>query len=173
MQLPSLDSGPSRGHLSRSGALFVALSAFLIALVFYNLAFFNIINAGKAVEKFGTGHVLKVDAQAENMRARAIQFLKSVNTQLESVLSDRSPTEPKSRVVLMLIDALRFDFIFHRDGPENDHQRYRKSYDVLMPFVNRLFTQKQALPYKLTAKPPTVTLPRLKVISIFETSLIY
>ena len=55
----------------------------------------------------------------------------------------------------MVIDALRYDFIF-----ENSNQASK----IRMPFMNRLLRENKALPFKLNAKPPTVTLPRIKVI---------
>jgi hypothetical protein len=54
----------------------------------------------------------------------------------------------KGRLVIMLVDAMRYDFIF-------EHNR--------MPFVTRLLRENKAVPFILKAKPPTVTLPRLKV----------
>ncbi len=52
----------------------------------------------------------------------------------------------------MVIDALRYDFAF---------EAYPKP--IRMPFLNSLFRQKKAIPFKLNAQPPTVTLPRIKV----------
>jgi ethanolaminephosphotransferase len=55
----------------------------------------------------------------------------------------------------MLVDAMRYDFIF-----ETDLVREK----TRMPFTNRLIRERHALPLKLNARPPTVTLPRLKTI---------
>jgi ethanolaminephosphotransferase len=61
----------------------------------------------------------------------------------------------KGRLVIMLVDAMRYDFIFETDLL-NEKTR--------MPFANRLIREHKALPFKLNARPPTVTLPRLKTI---------
>jgi predicted AlkP superfamily pyrophosphatase or phosphodiesterase len=55
------------------------------------------------------------------------------------------------RLVLILIDALRADFIFEH--------KYMKNVDYL-------WSQNKLLPLILDAKSPTVTLPRLKVIHL-------
>jgi ethanolaminephosphotransferase len=59
----------------------------------------------------------------------------------------------------MLIDALRYDFIF-----EKETKAEQASSKVRMPYVNRLIRERRAHTFKLTAEPPTVTLPRLKAI---------
>ncbi|GAA5986715.1 hypothetical protein JCM5350_000509 [Sporobolomyces pararoseus] len=56
--------------------------------------------------------------------------------------------QPFSRLVFMLVDALRSDFVF---GSESE-----------MYFAKSLIANRQALPYTAIAQPPTVTLPRLK-----------
>lgn len=60
----------------------------------------------------------------------------------------------KGRLVLVLIDAMRYDFIYEI---ENGKEIIR------MPFTNRLMREFKAIPFKLIANSPTVTLPRLKV----------
>lgn len=65
----------------------------------------------------------------------------------------------KGRFVLMLIDALRHDFIF-----EDESKPEQTSSKIRMPFVHRLIQERKAHTFKLTAQPPTVTLPRLKAI---------
>jgi predicted AlkP superfamily pyrophosphatase or phosphodiesterase len=57
----------------------------------------------------------------------------------------------------MLIDAMRYDFIFEKN--EQNSKRLLR-----MPFVNRLIRENKAKPFKLNARPPTVTLPRLKAL---------
>jgi ethanolaminephosphotransferase len=52
----------------------------------------------------------------------------------------------------MLVDAMRVDFVYGAEA----HNR--------MPFLSRLFRDQNAIPFKLNARPPTVTLPRLKSI---------
>lgn len=52
----------------------------------------------------------------------------------------------------MLIDAMRTDFVFHIDTKHK------------MPFLNRLYREQNAQAFKLNARPPTVTLPRIKSI---------
>lgn len=51
---------------------------------------------------------------------------------------------------------MRYDFIFE---PSEQKESIR------MPFLNRLMREQKAIPFKLEANPPTVTLPRLKVIN--------
>lgn len=55
----------------------------------------------------------------------------------------------------MLIDALRCDFVY-TDTTTGEKNR--------MPFLNRLWEEKRAVGFKLMAKSPTVTLPRLKAL---------
>ena len=67
----------------------------------------------------------------------------------------------------MLIDAMRYDFIFEAYS-EIEEQRIdgqKLSKRVRMPFVNRLLKERKAKPFKLNARPPTVTLPRIKVLT--------
>ena len=52
----------------------------------------------------------------------------------------------------MVIDALRCDFVYDEDS------------ETRMPFLNRLVNEHRAVPVKLIAKSPTVTLPRLKAL---------
>jgi predicted AlkP superfamily pyrophosphatase or phosphodiesterase len=67
----------------------------------------------------------------------------------------------QGRLVLLLIDALRYDFIFEKDLYQNKDEII--SGKTRMPFVNRLLREQRAFPFKLNARPPTVTMPRLKV----------
>ena len=62
---------------------------------------------------------------------------------------DDSSLPPRcfSRVILMVIDSLRDDFVFNGS----------------MQFVNSLVDKGKALPFLAKAHPPTVTLPRIKV----------
>ncbi len=61
-----------------------------------------------------------------------------------------------------MIDALRYDFIFESAlNHEGENVEVRAS-KIRMPFVNRLLKEGKAKPFKLNAKPPTVTMPRLK-----------
>ncbi|GAA5837763.1 hypothetical protein JCM5353_008275 [Sporobolomyces roseus] len=59
-----------------------------------------------------------------------------------------SNEKPFSRLVFMLVDALRSDFVF---GPDSN-----------MHFARSLVASGRAIPYTAIAQPPTVTLPRLK-----------
>ncbi|GAA6004814.1 hypothetical protein JCM11491_002242 [Sporobolomyces phaffii] len=58
---------------------------------------------------------------------------------------------PFSRLVFMVVDALRSDFVH---GPDSS-----------MDFVRSLVTAGRAIPYTAVAQSPTVTLPRLKAIT--------
>lgn len=57
------------------------------------------------------------------------------------------------RLVFILIDALRVDFVTDKESP--------------MSFVAQVLEQNQALAFIAKANPPTVTLPRIKVIVHF------
>ena len=61
----------------------------------------------------------------------------------------------------MLVDAMRYDFIFEKYSDENENEHKAKR--IRMPFVNKLLRENKAKPFKLNARPPTVTLPRIKV----------
>ena len=56
----------------------------------------------------------------------------------------------------MVIDAMRYDFAFETESIPNKSQ-------IRMSFLNRLLRERKAMPFKLNARPPTVTLPRIKV----------
>ncbi|GAA5864210.1 hypothetical protein JCM1840_006702 [Sporobolomyces johnsonii] len=66
----------------------------------------------------------------------------------DSTSSEPSDDAPFSRLVFVLVDALRSDFAF---GPDSH-----------MSFVSSLVSSGRALPYTAIAQPPTVTLPRIK-----------
>ncbi len=61
----------------------------------------------------------------------------------------------------MIIDAMRYDFVFEAKNISSKNL-------IRMPFLNKLLKEKRALPFKLLAPPPTVTLPRIKVKNIFK-----
>ncbi|CAF1160553.1 unnamed protein product [Adineta ricciae] len=63
-----------------------------------------------------------------------------------------SPKSTNRRVIIILIDALRSDYIFNRN-----HSFYLRS-------IGKLEEEKKALSIKLRTHTPTVTLPRLKAI---------
>ncbi|CAF1312754.1 unnamed protein product [Adineta ricciae] len=63
-----------------------------------------------------------------------------------------SPKSTNRRVIIILIDALRSDYIFNRN-----HSFYLRS-------ISKLEEEKKALSIKLRTHTPTVTLPRLKAI---------
>ncbi|GAA5950803.1 hypothetical protein JCM21900_002023 [Sporobolomyces salmonicolor] len=65
-----------------------------------------------------------------------------------SASSEPSDDAPFSRLVFVLVDALRSDFAF---GPDSH-----------MSFVSALVSSGRALPCTAIAQPPTVTLPRIK-----------
>lgn len=59
-----------------------------------------------------------------------------------------------SKVVIMLIDALRDDFVFGSKGVK------------FMPYTTYLVEKGSSLSFVAEAKPPTVTMPRIKVNSL-------
>lgn len=52
---------------------------------------------------------------------------------------------------------MRYDFVFPSDLR-----------NARMPYLTRLLREQRAVPFKLNAWPPTVTLPRIKVCSLFK-----
>ncbi|XP_043334315.1 GPI ethanolamine phosphate transferase 2-like [Cervus canadensis] len=58
-----------------------------------------------------------------------------------------------SKVVIMLIDALRDDFVFGSKGVK------------FMPYTTYLVERGSSLSFVAEAKPPTVTMPRIKVLA--------
>lgn len=63
------------------------------------------------------------------------------------------------RTVIILIDALRADFIFDKEHVGE------------MPFVQSMLSSGQGIGFVAKAHPPTVTLPRIKV-SCFDTKVV-
>lgn len=61
-----------------------------------------------------------------------------------------------SKVVIMLIDALRDDFVFGSKGVK------------FMPYTTYLVEKGSSHSFVAEAKPPTVTMPRIKVNSLTE-----
>ena len=70
---------------------------------------------------------------------------------------ENSSYTSNARFILMIIDALRSDYVFHRD--DSFH----------LKSIGRLEKEKLCLTYQLKCHSPTVTLPRLKVF-IFPNS---
>lgn len=64
------------------------------------------------------------------------------------------------KVVLVLIDALRDDFVFGSKG---------KQY---MPYTTQVVEKGTSYSFIAEAKPPTVTMPRIKVSGIFPLQVI-
>ena len=67
------------------------------------------------------------------------------------------------RVVLVLIDALREDFVFD-DIAATLKNKARKKNKKRMPFLQRLIEQNKTFSYVSKASLPTVTMPRIKAI---------
>ncbi|KAJ0636247.1 putative alkaline-phosphatase-like, core domain superfamily [Helianthus annuus] len=63
------------------------------------------------------------------------------------------------RLILLVIDGLPAEFVLGRDG-----QPPSKTLKDAMPYTQSLLASKMALGYHAKAAPPTVTLPRLKVL---------
>ncbi len=59
------------------------------------------------------------------------------------------------RLVFILIDALRADFVLPLEGAQHDLPR--------MSFTEKLIKDGKTLSFRAKANPPTVTLPRIKV----------
>ncbi|XP_048450588.1 GPI ethanolamine phosphate transferase 2-like [Rhincodon typus] len=62
------------------------------------------------------------------------------------------PSPLFGKVVIMLVDALREDFVF---GPKGRH---------FMPYTRRMVEQGSSLSFIAKAWPPTVTMPRIKAM---------
>lgn len=65
-------------------------------------------------------------------------------------LNTKSYKPRNSRAVLMVIDALRTDFVSQKNN---------------MPFLNQLIKDGRACQYQLQVHPPTVTMPRIKAMT--------
>ncbi|CAF1317185.1 unnamed protein product [Adineta steineri] len=76
-------------------------------------------------------------------------------------LNDSSSTLTTIAVILIVIDALRYDFIKPNDNLINS------TYLNQMPFIKELLKRKskQSVLFKLIADPPTTTLQRLKALT--------
>ena len=68
-----------------------------------------------------------------------------------------SPKKHYSRLVFVLIDALRADFVL----PGSVHNLPK------MEFLRNKILRNESYSFIAKAHPPTVTLPRIKVMSIF------
>ena len=60
-------------------------------------------------------------------------------------------------LVIMVIDALRADFVLDLDTTDNKDQRPK------MKYLQKLLNDNEATGFVTKANPPTVTLPRIKV----------
>ncbi|KAK0149894.1 GPI ethanolamine phosphate transferase 2 [Merluccius polli] len=67
--------------------------------------------------------------------------------------ASRLPEPLFKRVVIMLVDALREDFVFGPDGRAN------------MPYTRHLVERGSAHSFVAKARPPTVTMPRIKALT--------
>ncbi|XP_062544378.1 GPI ethanolamine phosphate transferase 2 isoform X2 [Armigeres subalbatus] len=77
--------------------------------------------------------------------------IKDIPGSLDSIRLDTDSYKPhNSRAVLMVIDALRCDFVTQRTN---------------MPFLNKLIEDGRACQYQLEVHPPTVTMPRIKAMT--------
>ena len=65
--------------------------------------------------------------------------------------TSRLPDPLFKRVVIMLVDALREDFVFGPNGRAN------------MPYTRHLVERGSTHSFVAKARPPTVTMPRIKV----------
>ena len=61
-----------------------------------------------------------------------------------------------NRLIIVLIDALRADFVFSEEAKER------------MPHLSYLLSSSNALGFRAKSHPPTVTLPRIKVSFVTE-----
>ncbi|KAK7140881.1 hypothetical protein R3I93_015123 [Phoxinus phoxinus] len=71
----------------------------------------------------------------------------------DGVNSSRAPAPLFRRVVLLLIDALRQDFVFGSDG-----RRF-------MPYTRHVLERGSSHSFTAKARPPTVTMPRIKALT--------
>lgn len=111
--------------------ILIYLSLFFLSFFTFNLVFFNL----------------------THLKPNDIAIKRTINEDFNDISTNETFDlfgSNGSRLIIMLIDAMRVDFTFDNKAR--------------MPFLNRLFREQNALPFKLTARPPTVTLPRLKTI---------
>lgn len=67
----------------------------------------------------------------------------------------RIPPPLFKKVVIVLIDALRDDFVFGSKGKQ------------FMPYTTQVVEKGTSYSFIAEAKPPTVTMPRIKVSGLF------
>ncbi|CAN1836050.1 GPI ethanolamine phosphate transferase 2 [Linum perenne] len=82
--------------------------------------------------------------------------------QLKSLYQELSGISPMfDRLILMVIDGLPAEFVLGKDG-----QPPRKDLMEAMPYIHSLLSTRKAFGYHAKAAPPTVTMPRLKVVTV-------
>ncbi len=90
----------------------------------------------------------------ENGTAEVFQTIPQFSADKPPEGSGKVPIKPVyGRLVVMLIDALRSDFVFG-DAYKRD-----------MPYLRSLINKKETFSFMAKAHPPTVTMPRIKVCS--------
>lgn len=84
-------------------------------------------------------------------------------------VSEVQDNSPFSRVVFLLVDALRSDFVYSQHSGFEFTQRHDVRTNamgyLLNLFYNSLIRDGAALPFTAHVAPPTVTLPRVKAIT--------
>jgi hypothetical protein len=140
--------------------IIILLLLFFVSFITYNIAFFNLF------DKINLPTVSTINNETSNIdKKEAVShfdlnfhnfFINLKNN------NDIKPDEHKNekRLIFMLVDAMRYDFIFEVNNEDKSEIAQNR---IRMPFLNKLIRQKNGIPFKLVAKPPTVTLPRLKV----------
>lgn len=79
--------------------------------------------------------------------------------------SDVCTLEPKfTRAIILLVDALRYDFLFPVDSSSSRYDPFHHNHLTLPASLSKT-NPRNALMYKAIADPPTTTLQRLKAIT--------
>ena len=130
--------------IARRRQLLCVFGVFLLVAFAYQAAFFNLFSLAKSNSS------TKKPTTSSNISA----YFNALSTKFHNGGGSGSGGHV-NRVVFMLIDALRYDFVLDADGQGRVDR---------MPFVARLLRERRAHAFRLNALPPTVTLPRVKAL---------
>lgn len=126
-----------------------------VAFFFYNSFFFNFFGSTKLQQSSNSVKTqIKITLTSPNAPIFNSDGKKRIDPNLLHICALILPLKHQGRLILMVIDAMRYDFIWD----DHNHNQHR------MPYLHRLIGENRVRPFKLVAKSPTVTLPRLKAL---------
>jgi ethanolaminephosphotransferase len=126
-----------------SSILYVSLLLQVVGLLIFLYGYFP-------VKRVVPGFAVAEDAPPEPSPDNIQHLL--IGKEFNNASSIQGTGSVYGRLVIMLIDALRADFVFGDAGRS-------------MPYTRRLLENGRSLNFIARAHPPTVTMPRIKVIS--------